>query len=187
MKKVKSGSTNISVQDNVCGCDKEEKCDIVSFYKERVEYLETLVRKYKFDSLTGLMGKSDFSDKLDILYEEYKFSGEDFYLVLIDINNLHNINRTQGYFAGDSIIKAVTSSLQHIFQFHQIYRVSGDEFGVLIRTYQVDDCNALKEQLDALEGVTYIIIEPDGFTQPKNMFKEADAQLSKKKKTEKRL
>lgn len=58
---------NIKLANNV-------EIDMNDHYKDRLTYLEELVRKYKFDYLTGLMGKRDFMDKSNILFEEFRFA-----------------------------------------------------------------------------------------------------------------
>lgn len=167
-------------------CDTMHECEPVAFFKERIEYLEALVRKYKFDYLTGLMGKQDFLDKFDGLFEEYKFADEDFILVLVDINNLHNINRQKGYYAGDQVIKSISEQLKSFYQFHQLFRISGDEFAILIRSYHCTQ-DELKSTLDKIDGITYEMDDAAGYTSPKHMFKMVDAKLSQKKTSEKRI
>lgn len=170
----------LDLKEKIGECNSENICDTVSHYKERITYLESLVRKYKFDYLTGLMGKRDFIEKFDRVFEEYKFADEQFFLVLVDINNLHNINRMQGYYKGDMIIKDVGAVLLKKFQFHQIFRISGDEFALLIRCYHITEEELIK-QLDDIDKITYYIQQTENFTSPKQMFKYTDKQLSEKK------
>jgi diguanylate cyclase (GGDEF)-like protein len=169
-------------------CETLQSCEAVQHYKERLEYLESLVRKYKFDYLTGLMGKRDFMEKFDTKFEEYKFASESFYLVLIDINNLHNINRKEGYYVGDKVIKNVATRLLDLFEFHQVFRISGDEFVVLIRSYHLDESKLISD-LDTIPNITYYCQKSTDFVSPKHMFKYVDRQLTDKKSkfSEKRL
>lgn len=172
---------------NVCDCrdDYQEE----AYYKDRIEYLELLVKKYKFDSLTGLMGKLDCMETSIRLFEEYKFSGMPFYFALIDINGLHNINRTQGYFAGDKVIRDIATGLLKQFQLHQVYRISGDEFVVLIRSYHYSK-KEIESKLGSIPGITFVVDECiNGYITPKQMFKKLDVKLCEKKclSSEKRI
>ncbi len=161
-------------------CNDLSHCELGQFYKERTEYLEDLVKKYKFDFLTGLMGKLDYTEKVNMMFEEYRFAEQDFIFVLIDIDNLHNLNRIEGYHYGDRMIQDLSSSLLSHFEFHQVYRVSGDEFAVLIRNYQMTEAD-IATKLDGIKGITYVIDSAKGYTNPKHMFKAADKKLTEKK------
>lgn len=161
-------------------------CGLVSFYRDRVEYLEQMVRKYKFDVLTGLMGKQDYLHRIENLFEDYKFSNTPFFFGLCDINNLHNINRKHGYHVGDGVIKRVATDLERFFQFHQIYRISGDEFAVLIRSYHIT-LDEIERKLHTIDDITNVVESSAGYESPRHMFKALDSKLTEKKKSEKRI
>ena len=179
------------VESFECQFMSESTCcemDTMEFYKERVTYLEKLVKRYKYDMLTGLMGKRDFSAKFDRLFEECKFANEKFYFVLIDIDNLHNLNREKGYHEGDKVIKSVADNLIEQFEFHQCYRISGDEFAVLVRAYHCDEAE-MNEKLKTVKNSTWVLGKScDGeFINPKHLFKYTDTQLTKKKGDRRRI
>jgi len=88
--------------------------------------LQKEVIKYKYDYLTGMKLRMDFEDELFDLFSENK----DFYLIMIDINGLHNINRDRGYHEGDLVIKKVSRIIKKYFPLLS-YRIGGDEFIIL--------------------------------------------------------
>jgi len=161
-------------------CESAHTCNIVGYYVERIAYLENLVKKYKFDHLTDLMMKADFEDKFDRVFEEYQFANMPFNIAIIDINGLHNTNRLKGYHVGDQLIRKCAAQLQDKFDFHQIFRISGDEFVVIVResTLKKDE---FENRLNSLTDVTFIIDSSVDYTSPKHMFKAMDKQLSSKK------
>lgn len=161
-------------------------CGVVSFYRDRIEYLEQLVRKYKFDVLTGLMGKQDYFHRIESLFEDFKFSNSKFYFGLCDINNLHNINRKFGYHEGDNVIKRVAADLERFFQFHQIFRISGDEFAVLIRACHLSQ-DDIERKLHTIDDITFVVESSEGYESPRHMFKALDAKLTSKKTSERRI
>lgn len=169
-------------------CVTLHSCEHTGYYIERIAYLETLVKKYKFDALTGLMMKHDFTDAFDRLFEEYRFANLDFCMAIIDVNGLHNINRINGYAAGDKILKEVADALLEHFHFDQIFRISGDEFVVLIRRY-VFDKTEFKDKLQKIPHVTFVAESSEGYTSPKHMFKSVDRKLAlmKQNKCENRV
>ena len=172
--------------DTCAGTNEIHKCELVSFYRERVEYLEVLVRKYKFDFLTGLMGKRDYTNRIDMLFEDFKFSNKEFYFGLIDIDDLHNVNRKKGYHEGDNLIKRISSKLESFFQFHHIYRIGGDEFAILVRGYHstIDD---IIGSLNTIEQITFVVESSEGYDSPKHMHKTLDVKLSAKKNSQDRI
>ena len=96
--------------------------------KLKVEKLENLLNIYMHDKLTGLLQRRDFDYKFAELFEK----GEDFFLTLVDINGLHNINRDPegGYDAGDDLITRVSHKLTMLCD-NVVYRIGGDEFAIL--------------------------------------------------------
>ena len=88
--------------------------------------LQKEVIKYKYDYLTGLKLRIDFEEELFDLFS----NKADFYLIMVDINNLHNINRDYGYHEGDLVIKKVSRIIKKYFP-SLSYRIGGDEFIIL--------------------------------------------------------
>lgn len=169
-------------------CEEVKTCEHIGYYVERVAYLENLVKQYKFDMLTGLMMKRDFQDAFNRLFEEYQFADSEFAMCLLDINGLHNINRIKGYAAGDALIKDVAVQLRREFAIHQVFRISGDEFAVLLRK-SVSDLKSFKDKIAHVNNIEYVIESCNGYTSPKHMFKMMDKKLSviKSKKTQERM
>jgi GGDEF domain-containing protein len=153
---------------------------------DRMQYLRTEVKKYKYDHLTGLRMRKDFDGYLTTLFEMYEFEDRLFTLVLVDVVNLHNTNRTLGYTAGDNLIKSVVTQLQQSFKEcngTEVFRVGGDEFTVLIKGYHKEK---LENVLASLKGVTfaYTVCDPrlgEEFASPSHVFKLTDQKLIDKK------
>jgi diguanylate cyclase (GGDEF)-like protein len=166
--------------DTFADCDTAHTCSTVGYYVERIAYLENLVKKYKFDHLTGLMMKADFEDKFDRVFEEYQFADMPFHMAIIDIDGLHNTNRQKGYHAGDQLIRNVAHQLQELFSFNQVYRISGDEF-VAIARQSVISFEDFEKAVDKIENVTVYVDGSNGYTSPSHMFKAIDKKLADKK------
>lgn len=180
-------STNEDLEQDHTTCfNTSDTNELTSFYTDKIKYLESLVKKYKFDYLTNLMGKRDCIEKMDELFEEYMSTNQPYYFGLIDIDNLHNINRTHGYYVGDELIKEVAESLKSCFLFYQIYRISGDEFAVVVRSKELS-LEHITKSLDKIKNITYYVAIANEYINPKQMFKCADAKITEKKKLRKRL
>jgi len=158
---------------------------------DRMKYLREEVIKYKYDFLTGLKQRKDFDAKLNDFYESFEFESKGFIFIMIDVDGLHNINRNIGYEAGDELLISVSKQIKEIFDEcldSHIFRISGDEFAVLLTTKESE--TKIIEKLKKLENCTYSILNIDGsvcFPSPASIFKEADIQLTKNKSSNKEL
>lgn len=88
------------------------------------------VKKYKYDKLTGLEERVDFRENIDLKIKE-KIP---FFISMVDINDLHSINKDHGYRAGDKVIKEVGKTIEDVMDGYEncsIYRIGGDEFIVM--------------------------------------------------------
>jgi len=156
---------------------------------ERMKYLREEVIKYKYDFLTGLKQRKDFDVKLNDFYESFEFESKSFIFIMLEADGLHNVNRNIGYEAGDDLLVSIAKQIEEIFDEcinSHIFRISGDEFAVLLSTkYSKTE---IIEKLKDLENCTYSILNIDGsvcFPSPSSIFKEADIQLTKNKSSNK--
>ena len=85
------------------------------------------------DPLTALMGRREFEHRIDNLVNDAAVSSRTHALLYIDIDQFKLINDTSGHGAGDNLIKAVAECLHgELFAGDLLYRLGGDEFGVLL-------------------------------------------------------
>ncbi len=166
-------------------CDQADNCLAMSYQIERIAYLENLVKKYKYDALTGLMQDLDFYDKFDRVFEEQQFAGTGFSLAILDIDNLHNVNRLESHEAGNILLVSAANVLRENFQDHQIYRTGGDEFCVVIRESMMLNEELIKI-LEMVPNVTYVVSKGENYSCPQHMFKMLDKDLSAKKTAQKK-
>lgn len=98
------------------------KIDYSKLSKETISIIEF----FRYDSLTGLRLRKEFEQDI-----EERFDNSSFFLTLIDVNGLHNMNRLQGYFAGDSLIRGVVNTLKIRYPNGDLYKIGGDEFAII--------------------------------------------------------
>lgn len=94
--------------------------------EQEVVHWQNMVRLYKFDHLTGLKQRYDFE-----IETMHKMTKQVFWLVMVDVNGLHAVNRDAGFQAGDALIKQVGHDLQATEGAWEVYRIGGDEFVAL--------------------------------------------------------
>jgi len=100
---------------------------------KKIENLKKLVDKYKYDYLTGFKLRLDFEEKLTEAETEINYFNGTYTLVMVDLDDLHNINRNEGFEYGDKILKRLAIYIGDIFNPSNVYRVGGDEFYVIIK------------------------------------------------------
>ena len=152
--------------------------------KEENIKLHRDIKKYKYDSMTGLLGRADFNDNFDNLWYEHKKFGHNFALAIIDLNGLHNVNREHGFAVGDRFIIDTSDKIKTLFEDCNSYRTSGDEFFLLKRG---GDCLTMKDRLDLVDNCEYCVVgtlQMD-FESPTEMFNFCDANVIKKKELNK--
>lgn len=145
--------------------------------------LKTQIKKYKYDSMTGLLGRSDFNEMFDNLWHEYKSFGQNFMLAIIDLNGLHQVNRELGFSAGDRFIISVASSIKELFDDCSKFRTSGDEFFILL---QGKRCTDFRARLELIPDIEFCVVSTlEGYESPTDMFNTCDAKVIDKKELNK--
>lgn len=88
------------------------------------------------DDLTGLLNRNSFVDYLDHVKEkELKSLGA----LSIDINGLKNFNKEFGRDYGDEVVIRVGEILEEYFHSGDVYRLTGDEYLVLMENTSYED------------------------------------------------
>jgi len=128
--------------------------------------LVEMIKFYRYDSLTGMKLRKDF----EIDFNQMFYSGENFYLIMFDVNNLHNVNRNLGYQAGDDLIRRV-SIMVKFYCMSKSYRIGGDEF--MVMKYEKPDLSNFNNH-DACSAY----VHSEHFETPEAMIKVVDEKLT---------
>lgn len=128
----------------------EEKNIKLNGLNEEQAILNTL------DDRTGVYTPSYFYQQGGSFFIDQKKleeTGEDikpYCVAIVDIDWLKQLNDTEGHYAGDQLICAVSSKIQNMFREGTdiIARIGGDEFGILIPETSQD---IVEDRLKALE------------------------------------
>lgn len=101
---------------------------------------EELVYLAYHDVLTGLLNRRFFFERLGEIIDQAKREKNDTKAVLfLDLNDFKNINNTFGYDFGDKILKSVADRLLSCLRkTDYIFRVSGDEFAIILSNVSMD-------------------------------------------------
>jgi diguanylate cyclase (GGDEF)-like protein len=81
------------------------------------------------DALTGLPNRTIVMDRLDMAVAAARRSGANVGVLYIDLDGFKDVNDRYGHLAGDEVLKAVGSRLQHLLRASDtVGRIGGDEF-----------------------------------------------------------
>jgi len=84
------------------------------------------------DGLTGLANRALLEDRLGQALHRHRRTGEQFALLMIDLDHFKRVNDTLGHLAGDELVRQVGSRLRALLRdTDTVARIGGDEFAVL--------------------------------------------------------
>ena len=96
----------------------------------------------RVDVLTGLKNRRAFSEVMEVEQEKQVITT----VVFCDINSLKFVNDNYGHAAGDRYIIKFAKILKDFFESHEIYRISGDEFVVLLPGITEEQAQSMLEE-----------------------------------------
>ncbi|SJM94557.1 Diguanylate cyclase (fragment) [Crenothrix polyspora] len=100
------------------------------------------------DSITGLINRRGFTEKLQQAQTMIKKSQTKYSLLFIDIDQFKIINDTSGQKAGDRLLNHVSGLITSTLKdSHAVGRLGADEFGVLLENCDVDKAQQAAEKL----------------------------------------
>lgn len=123
-----------SSQDNL-----QEKIRVAT---EQLSYQAT------HDTLTGLMNRRDFENRLERALATAQQRGNMHALCFLDLDQFKVVNDTCGHGAGDELLRQIGAQLkQRIRERDTLARIGGDEFSVLLENCHLDDALEVAQQL----------------------------------------
>ncbi len=101
------------------------------------------------DSLTGLVNRNEFADRLTSLLAGMTGSGRyEHALLYLDLDQFKVVNDTCGHAAGDELLKQLSRLLRASIPANaSLARLGGDEFGVLLENVNLDQAREVADRL----------------------------------------
>lgn len=155
-------------------------------------------RSVRLDPLTHLPNRVAFNETLEAALKRLTLSGEEFAVLLLDLDRFKEVNDKFGHPAGDEFLVEVASRLRRCTRpAEHVARIGGDEFAlVMANLARPEDALEIAERFVAafteafrIEGrqivgatsVGIVLAPRDGTTSP-DVMKNADAALYRAKK-----
>jgi diguanylate cyclase (GGDEF)-like protein/PAS domain S-box-containing protein len=93
------------------------------------------------DGLTSLYNRRYFNDIAKSIFDKTVRNNEVFGFMLLDVDNFKKYNDTYGHQEGDTVLISISNSLKKSFKRSDdlIFRLGGEEFGVLINAKKEED------------------------------------------------
>ncbi len=111
------------------------------------------------DSLTGLINRREFEDRLSAAVKESAQNPQlSFALLYMDLDQFKVVNDTCGHTAGDQLLRQLSELLQgRVRTTDVLARLGGDEFAVLLADCSIDEALQVAEDLrEAIAGYRFI-------------------------------
>ncbi len=100
---------------------------------ERKKTIEQMAYLAHYDSLTGLVNRTLFHQRLEHALTIAERPGRSLEILFLDLDRFKNINDTLGHATGDIVLKETAARLQGILrESDTVARLGGDEFVVLV-------------------------------------------------------
>lgn len=118
-----------------------------SIFERNMTNQELLRHKAEHDFLTGLMNRGSFADISDMLRD----STNDVAMVLVDVDVFKQINDKYGHATGDKILQKVSKLLLGATRnSDSVFRLGGDEFGIIMTYITPEDKSAIAEKFNSI-------------------------------------
>ena len=115
---------------------------------ETYQLSERLTYQERYDSLTGLLNRRSFEERLVGALQQSRESGCKHALCYLDLDQFKVINDTKGHSVGDEVLLQVSGILKNVVRKRDtVARLGGDEFVVLIEECEMAPANTVASAL----------------------------------------
>ena len=111
----------------------EDLADRLSVAATNFSHTQNLFKQAHFDSLTDLLNRNSFEDRLNQAIAQAQRGKTQGALIYIDLDRFKQVNDTEGHKAGDRLLRIIAQRLSGLLRdVDSIARLGGDEFGVVL-------------------------------------------------------
>ncbi len=134
---------------------------------ENIRYIQDIANK---DALTKLYNRRYYYQEGGLLYNQFKKSDKQAFMVMLDIDHFKSINDTYGHEVGDDALKVIAAVLQKTFREQLFARLGGEEFSAFITGMDTDRVQKLLQIFAKMLSSTPVkLANGDSFTMTVSM------------------
>jgi diguanylate cyclase (GGDEF)-like protein len=113
--------------------------DRLSVAITNIDRADALYRQANYDSLTGLINRYAFEDRLNHALLQAQRDAVRGALLFIDLDRFKQVNDTEGHKAGDKLLLKVAERLRDCLRANDtLSRLGGDEFAIIVHRFNED-------------------------------------------------
>lgn len=121
------------------------------------ELIGEMYRSSKVDSLTNLLNRRAFEERMDEEFSVTRRHGLDACLAIIDVDHFKSVNDNYGHDAGDEVLRTVAAILKEKVRTGDLVgRWGGEEFVVFVRQADLEGAKVLLDRLRVIVSETEI-------------------------------
>jgi diguanylate cyclase (GGDEF)-like protein len=128
-----------------------EASGVVLVVKDATEarrWMQRIAHQASHDSLTGLVNRREFEQRLDRVLRSTRERGGCGVLCYLDLDQFKIVNDSVGHAAGDEMLRQVAAELKsYVRERDTLARLGGDEFSLLLENCSVDKAVAVARTL----------------------------------------
>ncbi|WP_322568854.1 diguanylate cyclase [Thiohalophilus sp.] len=125
--------------------DRDEFGQLANTFNNMADELEFLA---SYDSLTGLLNKREFEQRLQDEVRRAKRTRHPFVLLLVDLDYFKQVNDIYGHPAGDHTLRVLASLLKkQVREADYVGRYGGEEFGIILTDTSETDARDTAERI----------------------------------------
>lgn len=114
----------------------------------RIAYENKILEISNRDSLTNIYNRRYIYNRAEEIIEEYKRTGQEFSICILDIDRFKNINDTYGHQVGDCVLKEFTSLIkENLRSYDLLGRYGGEEFIIILKNSDLKANNSIIQRI----------------------------------------
>ncbi|KXS31819.1 MAG: hypothetical protein AWT59_2035 [Candidatus Gallionella acididurans] len=110
---------------------------------------------HRFDSLTSLLNQAAYNEDISLVQKGEVSLPYPSACVRLDVDNFKTVNDSYGHAAGDEALRHIAAIVRRTARERdRVYRISGDEFGVLCANYTEEEAAGAMRRVCSALGST---------------------------------
>ena len=115
---------------------------------KRIAYENKILEISNRDSLTNVFNRRYIYERVETIIEEYKRTGQEFSICILDIDRFKDINDTYGHQIGDCLLKEFTKVIEKNLRTYDLLgRYGGEEFIIILKNSDKMFNNSIIERI----------------------------------------